>query len=544
MTSLQQPLSDLLEFARQFDIQVSPLSGQLACVFVGEWNAGKSSLINSLIGAELLPVEVKETTKTIVRLSKSQEAEPSAKVEIGQGQVQHLTGAAAVEAVQQSREDIPGIEFSSPSLDMPLRTTFIDTPGLNSQNHWLSSKAETVSADIVVFVMQGVGASLNETQVKFIQDIILTKAEMKDLYFIATWSDVLDSEQQRTVEEKFVETGVPLDQLFFVSNKTQAGIAHFKKAFYAYLEKRQGDLLDDRRHKYQKQVAEALHERVMTERALIADQKDRSAEQRQALLVQIQEAKTKERRKKEELRGRSDKRLRDAQKKIDDTISEIIGKLQNMVDHATVDDLQRKGYLQGKLETAIEEQFNPVAQSTLDQLLREIQGDVDEAGQFSQSLVADLEISLPEYHSPLARVTAEHILPLATLGSIMLMGWVSIPTLVLGYMTLKARELGLTRSFDQIGLLDIVINKGKELAASGFKEVLKLSIDNTLTGLRDRTGDYYHEVVEKATDKALANIRYAEDLEKSLQQMRDESAVIRKEILLDKAEQLLKAYYP
>jgi hypothetical protein len=95
----------------------------------------------------------------------------------------------------------------------------------------------------------------------------------------------------------------------------------------------------------------------MTERALIADQKDRSAEQRQALLVQIQEAKTKERRKKEELRGRSDKRLRDAQRKIEGTVSEIIGKLQNMVDHATVDDLQRKGYLQGKLEAALEEQL-------------------------------------------------------------------------------------------------------------------------------------------------------------------------------------------
>ena len=60
---------ELLEIARQFDLDVPVIQGQLTCAFVGEWSHGKSALLNSLIGLPLLPSGPTPTNKTIVRLS-------------------------------------------------------------------------------------------------------------------------------------------------------------------------------------------------------------------------------------------------------------------------------------------------------------------------------------------------------------------------------------------------------------------------------------------------------------------------------------------
>ncbi|HAS51016.1 MAG TPA: hypothetical protein DCS21_04490, partial [Gammaproteobacteria bacterium] len=144
---------DLLETAQQFNIDLPPMQGELACAFVGEWNSGKSSLQNSLLGLPLLPEQPIPTTKTVVTLGQGQVAEPVAIIQTATGSCQEYRGSDAINALQNSTQNLPRIDYRAPQLDLPPHTLFIDTPGFNDTDQIASAKAETVQADLVVFVM-------------------------------------------------------------------------------------------------------------------------------------------------------------------------------------------------------------------------------------------------------------------------------------------------------------------------------------------------------------------------------------------------------
>jgi formate dehydrogenase maturation protein FdhE len=119
----------------------------------------------------------------------------------------------------------------------------------------------------------------------------------------------------------------------------------------------------------------------------------------------------------------------------------------------------------------------------------------------------------------------------------------SIPTLLLGYLTLKAQAFGLTRTFDQVGILDMALDRIKEVAASGYKQSVKMALAKTLHDYNQQMVEYYRTVVEKATGQALAQVNQVDELEKRLSEQREESgkSLLEREIRLDKAEGVLKS---
>jgi hypothetical protein len=534
-------MQDIIELARELELDVKPFTGELACAFIGEWDAGKSSLVNNLIGIKLLPVKMAETTKTVVRLSKSNDGEPHAVIKASEIEAHEYTGIAAIEAVQQSSCDLLRIEFKSPSLEIPPSVCFIDTPGLNSQNQVISSKAETVNADVIVFVLQGIGASLNQTQIQFIQQILLAKSDINDFFFAATFSELLNDEQKDQIRTHFKANHIPIDRLFFVSNKNMIGIPELKQSLYSYINLKQSSLLEQRQIRYKKEICEALRKKIMTERAALSLWKDSNSEKRELLLVGLREAKEKERRKKIELRTKSHSRLHEALRSLREAMESIEKSMELLIERSSSDQLQAKGYLQKELEVMLQDQFVPVVQSQLEKLLNDIQGDIGETDNSCREMLEALHLPIPGYTSSFPKVNAEHILPLATIGCIMVMGWFSVPTLVLGYLTLKASELGLTRYADQTGLLDRALTGIKDWASSGYKQTIKMALSRKLVDYVNSISDYYREQVENAIEIAIGKIRYTEEIEETLKKLRDESALISKEILIDKAEKALSS---
>ncbi|MDQ5911397.1 MAG: Dynamin protein [Pseudomonadota bacterium] len=532
---------DLLETAQQFNIDLPPMQGELACAFVGEWNSGKSSLQNSLLGLPLLPEQPIPTTKTVVSLGQGQVAEPVAIIQTETGAYQEYRGPAAITALQNSTQNLPRIDYRAPQLDLPPHTLFIDTPGFNDTDQIASAKAETVQADLVVFVMNADVSALNQTQINFIQQVALSKANLQDLFFVITHSDLLDNPVDREILCQRVGAHIGSDRIFLLSNKSQEGVQAFKTVLYGYIRERQTVLLEQRSQRHERQLVEALRHQVALERAALAQLKTQTAEQREALRVKIQEARRKEMAKKSELRNRSRQQLQETVQALRDLIDHSEERLEVFIEGCPVEQLQKKGHVQQQIEEELTKTLQPAVQVLLERLLRAIQGEVRAGQSYSTQLLADLDIQLPPYASPLTRVTAEHIMPLAFIGSVLTMGWFSVPTLLLGYLTVKAREFGLTRYADQTGLLDRALDGIKNVAAVGYKKTLKMTLAKTLIDYMNQVADYFREVLEKVTEQALAQINLVEDLEKAMQRLRDEKGMIDQELRLEKAEALLNA---
>ncbi len=156
-------LEQLVNLSHKIGIEAQRPTGDLVCAFVGEWNAGKSSLLNALTGIAL-PARPTSTTRTLVRLSRATAGEALASIIDMEGQQTSFSGPAATDALQRSMEHLTEITLQAPGLDIPAGAVFVDTPGFNDQDQVASTRAETVQADVVVFVLQAIGSVINQTR--------------------------------------------------------------------------------------------------------------------------------------------------------------------------------------------------------------------------------------------------------------------------------------------------------------------------------------------------------------------------------------------
>ena len=533
----------IYELAQQMGIETHLPTGDLVCAFVGEWNAGKSSVVNALTGVQL-PARPTPTTKTLVYLRHTEDGELQAALINATGQQSIFKGAEALAVLNRSTEDLAGITLAAPGLDIPPGVVFVDTPGFNDNDQSASTRAATVHADIVVFVLQATGSVINQTQVDFIGQVLLTKGNLEDIYFVVTHADLLDDASQQTeIEVRYREQfGVGAsERLFLVATRDGSGVEAFKRQLYDQLRARQPRLLADRRQRLAKQLVIQLRHEVDRRRALLALGRNQREEDKQRLETQIAEARQKEREQRAQLRDSYRQRLRDTVDQVRSAADQATFEIEHLIGEMDLEHLQAKGVLQDAIHSVLDSRFTPVVQAQLQELLQSLQADVDGAQRFSKDLLHGLSASLPVYDSPLAKVSAEHILPLAAIGSIALFGWFSVPALVLGFLAMKARDIGLTR-FDRTGLFDFAVEKTKALASGAYRQTVSMAVARALSSYRDQVIDYLRETVATVTERALEQINGVEALEKSYRCLQDTTSLIEQEALLDRITSTLTAY--
>ena len=535
-------LEQLVTLSRQIGIEAELPAGDLVCAFVGEWNAGKSSLINALTGVGL-PARPTSTTRTLVRLSRATTDEASASITAMDGEHTSFSGLAALDVLQRSMEHLAEITLQAPGLDIPPGVVFVDTPGFNDQDQIASTRAETVQADVVVFVLQAIGSVINQTQMDFINQVLLTKGSLEDILFIVTHADLLDHPGERDeIAERYrtLFGDQAADRLFLVSIPDQAGVAPFKLRLYDHLNERLPHLLLDRRRRLGKQLALKLRQEVERRQALLAVQRDQSAEQIHNLEEQISGARQREREQRQALRDKYRQRLRETERQIGDAADRTIDVIERQMLGMSLEQLQAKGTVERIFEEALQADFKTEVDKYLQEFMQSLQADVDGAQRFSSDLLRSLAINLPAYDSPLVKISAEHLLPIAAIGSIALFGWLSIPTLILGYLAFKSRDMGLTRA-DRTGLFDKILESGQNLMTGAYRQAVGMAVARAITGYRDQVIDFLQQTVSTVTERALAQINGVETLEHSYWQLRNSTDLVEQEALLDQIRYALTA---
>ncbi len=172
--------------------------GRFNLVILGEFNHGKSTFVNALLGEELVPVGITPTTATINHVVYGKEAK--ARVVLRDGSTKEIAASELAAYVtlegEHTTDDIRFVELSYPSELLRDRITLVDTPGVNDINQ---ARAEVTysyipRADAVVFLLDSTQV-LKQSERAFIQRRLLKRNRDK-LIFVLGKVDLIDDDEQ------------------------------------------------------------------------------------------------------------------------------------------------------------------------------------------------------------------------------------------------------------------------------------------------------------------------------------------------------------
>ena len=167
-------------------------------VVVGEFNHGKSSFVNALLGETVLPVGVTPTTAAIHHLKYAET--PESTVVYSSGRRESIPfGDTRKFAVGggTAADDVDYLEVGYPAALLKERILLVDTPGVNDLS--LQRADITYSyiprADAVLFLLDA-GQILKESERQFLNDKLLKASRDKIVFVITKW-DILNEDEKK-----------------------------------------------------------------------------------------------------------------------------------------------------------------------------------------------------------------------------------------------------------------------------------------------------------------------------------------------------------
>jgi small GTP-binding protein len=166
-------------------------------VVVGEFNHGKTTFVNALLGDRVLPVGVTPTTATIHHIRWAERPEAFVVTSGGERRGIPFADVSRFAVGGDLKEDVDYLEIGHPAALLKERILLVDTPGVNDLS--LQRSDITYSyiprADAVLFLLDA-GQILKESERVFLTDKLLKASRDKIVFVITKW-DLLSTEERR-----------------------------------------------------------------------------------------------------------------------------------------------------------------------------------------------------------------------------------------------------------------------------------------------------------------------------------------------------------
>jgi small GTP-binding protein len=177
-------------------------------VVLGEFNHGKSTFVNSLLGADILPTGITPTTASINHVVWAER--PEARVMMTSGESRYIEPTQIKDWVTVAggrAGEVAYVELGFPSDLLRNNVVLVDTPGVNDLNE---QRAEVTygyvpRADAVVFLLDA-GQALKDSEREFLRSRVLESARDR-LIFVLGKMDMLSSDE-RTAVVSYVRDGL------------------------------------------------------------------------------------------------------------------------------------------------------------------------------------------------------------------------------------------------------------------------------------------------------------------------------------------------
>ena len=166
-------------------------------VVVGEFNHGKSTFVNALLGQAVLPAGITPTTATINHLVWGEK--PAAIAHLTEGGTKKIDPKKLVDWVTIEGKEaahVKYVEIAWPAEILKERVTLVDTPGVNDINE---QRAEITygyipRADAVLFLLDGAQV-LKQSERAFLEQRILRRSRDK-IFFVIGKIDLLAPDER------------------------------------------------------------------------------------------------------------------------------------------------------------------------------------------------------------------------------------------------------------------------------------------------------------------------------------------------------------
>ena len=170
-------------------------------VVVGEFNHGKSSFVNALLGESVLATGVTPTTAAIHHLKYA--AVPEATVVYASGRRETIDFARARSFAVGGGSSVEEVDFLEVGYPAPLleeRILLVDTPGVNDLSLQRADITYSYSprADAVLFLLDA-GQILKESERVFLEEKLLRASRDKIVFVITKWDLLSPSEQEEAL---------------------------------------------------------------------------------------------------------------------------------------------------------------------------------------------------------------------------------------------------------------------------------------------------------------------------------------------------------
>jgi len=162
-------------------------AGRLTIALCGHFSAGKSTLLNTLCGAKLLPSSPIPTSANVVTIAYGEESKAKVKVSANESIRYDEVPIDQLDAYCKDGESYISVHIEYPSELLKKGITLLDTPGIDSTDaaHKLATESALHMADVVFYVMDynHVQSEINFTFAKELREW------GKPLYFIVNQID-------------------------------------------------------------------------------------------------------------------------------------------------------------------------------------------------------------------------------------------------------------------------------------------------------------------------------------------------------------------
>lgn len=233
------------------------VEGRFNLVVLGEFNHGKSTFVNALLGKPLLPMGITPTTATINHIVYGDESNAKVVYFDGKEEVfspQELADYVTLEG-EHAADNIRYVEVSYPSEMLRDRITLVDTPGVNDINQARADVTYSYipRADAVIFLLDSTQV-LKQSERAFIQRRLLKRNRDK-LIFVLGKIDLIDEDERKEAfafAEQHLTSLVPDPQIFslsarrYLEKQEDAGqMKEFLDYLQNYLHQERGRILVD-----------------------------------------------------------------------------------------------------------------------------------------------------------------------------------------------------------------------------------------------------------------------------------------------------------
>lgn len=196
---------------------------EYAIAFCGHFSAGKSTMINTLVGENILPSSPIPTSANLVKVKAG---EDYAKVYFNEGKPLFYKAPydySMVKTYCKNGDEITSIEISKSNTKLTSGTAILDTPGIDSTDdaHRIATESALHLADLVFYCMD---YNHVQSEVNFMFTKELTE-EGKEVFLVVNQIDKHREDElsfvqfQQSVKESFASWGVKPGRIFYTTLK-------------------------------------------------------------------------------------------------------------------------------------------------------------------------------------------------------------------------------------------------------------------------------------------------------------------------------------